>query len=88
MKSRKDFDFYKIALREILKINCFKRIIPFPQVFSRLGAIFHFDKETSRSVLKNLEGQGAIQIVPFKGIKLNPSIMRERKLNSAVFKNK
>jgi len=65
-----DFDFYKIVLREILKINCKKRIIPFPLVFYRLGTIFHFDKNNSKIILKILERRGLIKIIPFKGIRL------------------
>jgi Mn-dependent DtxR family transcriptional regulator len=69
-------------------VNCFKRIIPFPVVFNRLGAIFHFNKETSKLFLKDMEKRGLIKIIPFKGIKLNPSLMQERKLNCQLFKNK
>jgi hypothetical protein len=85
---KKEFNFYKIALKEIMKVNCFKRIIPFPVVFNRLGAIFHFNKETSKLFLKDMEKKGFLKIIPFKGIKLNSSLMRERRLNSCFFKNK
>ena len=66
-----DFDFYKMVFREILKINCRKRIIPFPLVFYRLGTIFHFDKNNSKIILKILERRGLIKIIPFKGIRLS-----------------
>ena len=71
MKKRKrEFDFYEIVLRELRKIDCKKRIIPFPLVFNRLGAIFHFDRETAKTVMRILEEKKSIQIVPFRGIRL------------------
>ncbi|MGQ9469296.1 MAG: hypothetical protein ACUVTD_05660 [Nitrososphaerales archaeon] len=69
-KKRQEFDFYEIALRELRKINCKKRIIPFPLVFNRLGTIFHFDKETTKIAMRALEERGLIQLVPFKGIRI------------------
>jgi len=72
-----DFDFYKMVFREILKINCRKRIIPFPLVFYRLGTIFHFDKNNSKIILKILERRGLIEIIPFKGIRLSGQKLRK-----------
>jgi len=41
---KEKFDFYEIVLRELRKIKCRRRIIPFPLVYYRLGAIFHLKK--------------------------------------------
>jgi len=65
------FDFYEMVFKEILKINCKKRIIPFPLVFYRLGTIFHLNKNNSKIILKMLERKGLIEIVPFKGVRIS-----------------
>lgn len=69
-KKEGEFDFCYIVLRELKKINCKRRIIPFPLVFYRLGAIFHLKKEDSITLLKDIEKKGYIEIIPFKGIRL------------------
>jgi len=70
VKARNNFDFYEIALKELMKINYRREIIPFPLVFNRLGTMFHFDKRSSVVVLKNLERRGHVEIIPFKGIRI------------------
>ena len=67
----KSINFYEIILKEILKIKCKKAIIPFPLIYYRLGTIFHFNKRTSKIILKILEEKGLIKIIPFKGVKVN-----------------
>lgn len=75
VKRENDFDFYEVALKELMKVNCGRKIIPFPLVFNRLGVIFHFDKETSVFVLKILENKRWVKLIPFHGIR----ILRNRK---------
>lgn len=70
IKRKGNFDFYKIALRELMRINCKRKIIPFPPVFNRLGTMFHFSKKNSRMLLKVMEKKGYIEIIPFKGIRI------------------
>jgi len=66
----KEFDFYELVLTELKKINRYRRIIPFPLVFNRLGTIFHFDKETSILALKELEKRELVKLIPFHGVKI------------------
>jgi len=66
----KEFDFHELVLTELKKINRYRRIIPFPLVFNRLGTIFHFDKETSVLVLKEMERRKSVKLVPFHGVQL------------------
>lgn len=68
MRRKGDFDFYRIALRELMRIDCKRKIIPFPLVFNRLGTMFHFSKRNSRMLLKDMEKRGYIEIIPFKGV--------------------
>jgi hypothetical protein len=70
LKANDDFDFYKIAFEELKKINCKRRIIPFPLVFNRLGTMFHFDKKNSVMLLKKIQTEGYVEIIPFKGIRI------------------
>ncbi len=59
-----------MVLKELRKISK-SRIIPFPLVYYRLGAIFHFDKEISKHILKSLERRGLIKIHEFHGVKIS-----------------
>lgn len=46
------------------------KIVPFPLVFYRLGCIFHFDKETSRRILNDLQKSGLIRVHDFHGVEI------------------
>jgi len=58
-----------IVLKELKKASK-SRVIPFPLVYYRLGAIFHFDKEISKQILKILEKKGLIEIHEFHGVEI------------------
>jgi hypothetical protein len=60
---------YKV-LNELKKINCFRKIIPLPLVYYRLGVIFHLTKKEAWFVLKELENKGFLETYPYKGIKI------------------
>lgn len=69
MKVVREIDLTTLALRELTKIKA-NRIIPFPIVYYRLGCIFHFDKEISRLVLKDLEKKKLIRVHNFHGVEI------------------
>lgn len=73
MKRRKtkknDFDFYPLILKELERINNGK-IIPFPDVYHRLGSIFHLSKDKANNLLLVLEEKKYIQIHTFRGISI------------------
>jgi len=56
-------------LKKLDKTNGF-RIVRFPQVYYQLGMYFHFSKNETNVVLKELESLDLIRIVPFNGIKI------------------
>ncbi|MGB9659777.1 MAG: hypothetical protein ACPLY9_04560 [Nitrososphaerales archaeon] len=58
-----------LVLKELKKIGC-RRIIPFPLVYYRLGAIFHFDRETSQAILRCMERKGWIEVKNFHGVRI------------------
>ena len=64
------FDFLGIVVRELKKIQYKRRIIPFPVIYYRCGCIFHFDKDTTKQILKDLESRGIIKLHPFNGIEI------------------
>jgi len=65
---KEKFDFYEIVLRELKKIEYKGKIIPFPLIYYRLGAIFHLRKKDAWKLLKILQERKMIKIVSFKGI--------------------
>ncbi len=67
-KIEPSFDFLDVVVRELKKIQYKRRIIPFPVVYYRLGCIFHFDRDTSKQILKDLKSQGIIKLHPFNGV--------------------
>jgi len=72
------FDFLDEVFKKLLEdkqINFYlksspNRIIPFPVVFRRMGVIWHFSKEESIRILKELEKRKMIQIINFHGIRI------------------
>lgn len=59
----------QLALRQLLKIqNGDEKIIRFPQVFGRLGKLFHLTKKESWQILNQLQKNGNIEIVVNSGI--------------------
>jgi len=46
-----------------------KKIIPLPIVNRRLGVLYHFSKQKTMQILKELEKNGLVKIINFHGIK-------------------
>jgi len=67
---RKKFDFCKLAIDELKKIECPDELIPFPLVFNRLGVMFHLPKEETVTLLDHLESEGRVKVVPFHGVRI------------------
>jgi hypothetical protein len=72
------FDFLDEVFKRLVEDKeikfCLKsrpnRIIPFPLIFRRMGVLWHFSKEDSIRILKELEKRKLIEIVNFHGIKI------------------
>ena len=45
-------------------------LIPFPQANSVLESMYHFDKEAIHQIIWDLEQEGLIRVVPYKGIEI------------------
>jgi hypothetical protein len=46
------------------------RVIRFPAIFHDFSLFFHFNKQETMSVLKELQQQGVIHISPFNGVRI------------------
>jgi len=54
------------------------KLLRFPVVFERLCAVLCLKKREAWAVLRSLESQGLIEIVPFQGIRVAPAVERGR----------
>lgn len=66
------FDFYVEVMKRLKALDNSKgyRSIRFPEVKRELGMYFHLTKSQTFGVLKKLEEDGKIKIIPFNGIKI------------------
>jgi hypothetical protein len=63
-----------------------KKIIPLPIVNRRLGVLYHFSKQKTMQILKELERKRLIKIVSFHGIKIKKSIFQiSQSCNNRIF---
>lgn len=50
------------------------RVIPFPDVFARICPIFSIPKEEAWVVLRSMQENGLIEIVPYHGVRIKENI--------------
>lgn len=64
-----------LILMELKRIKSPRSIISFPMVYQRLGCIFHFSKDTAKKVLRIMEKEELIKVIPFHGIQIRDKEM-------------
>jgi len=72
MRSLAKEGLYSIFLNRLeeVKTKCRKEIIPFPHLFQKLCSNFSLTKVQCWDILFMLKEVGAIEIVPYHGVKL------------------
>ena len=81
MKTELIFDFDNLVLRQLESLisNPLDQWIKFPDVFQRLGTVYHLDKETSWKLLFSMKNKGLLEVNRIKGVRL----AKERELNAS-----
>jgi hypothetical protein len=62
--------FLSKVLKCLNKATTNSKIISFPEIFYHLGTLLHLNKKECWYILRLLQQDGLIRVVPFKGIKI------------------